>query len=71
MADARAWPNPVSKKTRKAGARIAGLKATDSVCPYCAVGCAQKVFVKDEKGQVTHVIFRSMDGREIKAMKIK
>jgi formate dehydrogenase major subunit len=21
----------------------------DSVCPYCAVGCAQKVFVKDEK----------------------
>src|SRR3712207_4282281 len=20
-----------------------------SVCPYCAVGCAQKVFVKDEK----------------------
>ena len=29
------------------------------------------IFVKDEKGQVTHVIFRSMDGREIKAMKIK
>ncbi len=21
----------------------------DSVCPYCAVGCAQKVFVKDEQ----------------------
>ncbi|MDX6657356.1 MAG: formate dehydrogenase major subunit, partial [Solirubrobacteraceae bacterium] len=20
-----------------------------SVCPYCAVGCGQKVFVKDEK----------------------
>ena len=29
------------------------------------------VFVKDEKGQVTHVIFRSMDGREITAKKIK
>src|SRR3989442_2178899 len=29
------------------------------------------IFVKDEKGQVTHVIFRSMDGREIKAKKIK
>jgi len=24
------------------------------------------IFVKDEKGQVTNVIFRSMDGREIK-----
>ena len=29
------------------------------------------IFVKDEKGQVTHMIFRSMDGREIKAKKIK
>jgi len=28
------------------------------------------IFVKDEKGQVTHVIFRSLDGREIKAKKI-
>ena len=25
----------------------------DSVCPYCAVGCGQKVFVKD--GQVTQI----------------
>ncbi len=24
-------------------------KVVDSVCPYCAVGCAQKVFVKDDK----------------------
>ena len=24
-------------------------RAVPSVCPYCAVGCAQKVFVKDEK----------------------
>jgi formate dehydrogenase major subunit len=24
-------------------------RAVDSVCPYCAVGCGQKVFVKDEK----------------------
>jgi hypothetical protein len=29
----------VSKKTKQAGARTAGLKATESVCPYCAVGC--------------------------------
>ena len=24
-------------------------KVVDSVCPYCAVGCGQKVFVKDDK----------------------
>jgi formate dehydrogenase major subunit len=28
-------------------------RAVDSVCPFCAVGCAQKVFVKD--GQVTQI----------------
>jgi formate dehydrogenase major subunit len=28
-------------------------KVVDSVCPYCAVGCAQKVFVKD--GKVTQI----------------
>jgi formate dehydrogenase major subunit len=28
-------------------------KVVDSVCPYCAVGCAQKVFVKD--GTVTQI----------------
>ncbi len=24
-------------------------RVVDSICPYCAVGCAQKVFVKDEQ----------------------
>ena len=24
-------------------------RVVDSVCPFCAVGCAQKVYVKDEK----------------------
>ncbi len=28
-------------------------KVVDSICPYCAVGCAQKVFVKD--GKVTQI----------------
>ncbi len=28
-------------------------QVVDSVCPYCAVGCAQKVFVKD--GKVTQI----------------
>ena len=37
----------VSKKTKKAGARIAGLKATESNSPYCAVGCGQVVYTRD------------------------
>jgi formate dehydrogenase major subunit len=35
-----------SPDTRAAGARIAGLKATESVCPYCAVGCGQVVYTR-------------------------
>jgi formate dehydrogenase major subunit len=40
-------PRAVSRKTRRAGARIAGLKVTESVCPYCAVGCGQLVYTRD------------------------
>lgn len=36
-----------SPATRAAGARVAGLKATESVCPYCAVGCGQVVYTRD------------------------
>ena len=39
-------PHAASKKTKQAGARIAGLKATESVCPYCAVGCGQVVYTR-------------------------
>jgi formate dehydrogenase major subunit len=39
-------PASVSETTRNAGARIAGLKATESVCPYCAVGCGQVVYTR-------------------------
>ena len=39
-------PVAVSKRTKRAGARIAGLKATESVCPYCAVGCGQLVYTR-------------------------
>ena len=39
-------PRAVSPRTRRAGARIAGLKATESVCPYCAVGCGQVVYTR-------------------------
>ena len=37
-------PSAASASTREAGSRIAGLKATESVCPYCAVGCGQVVY---------------------------
>jgi formate dehydrogenase major subunit len=40
-------PIAVSRKTKKAGSRIAGLKVTESVCPYCAVGCGQLVYTRD------------------------
>src|ERR671926_336227 len=40
-------PAAASDETRRAGARIAGLKATESVCPYCAVGCSQAVYTRD------------------------
>jgi formate dehydrogenase major subunit len=47
MADWGMGPRAVSSKTREAGARIAGLKATESICPYCAVGCGQVVYTRD------------------------
>jgi formate dehydrogenase major subunit len=40
-------PAAASKHTREAGSRIAGLKVTESVCPYCAVGCGQLVYTRD------------------------
>ena len=39
-------PGAVSKTTAGAGARIAGLRVTESVCPYCAVGCGQLVYTR-------------------------
>ena len=42
-------PNPISASTAQAGARIRGATVTNSICPYCAVGCAQLVYVKDGK----------------------
>jgi formate dehydrogenase major subunit len=49
VADWGMGPVAASKKTKKAGARIAGLKATESICPYCAVGCGQVVYTRDGK----------------------
>jgi formate dehydrogenase major subunit len=40
----------VSARTRARTARTATAdRVVQSICPYCAVGCGQKVFVKDEK----------------------
>jgi formate dehydrogenase major subunit len=39
-------PSAVSPTTSTAGARVAGLKVTESVCPYCAVGCGQVVYTR-------------------------
>jgi formate dehydrogenase major subunit len=47
MADWGMGPHAVSKHTREAGARIAGLEATESICPYCAVGCGQVVYTRN------------------------
>jgi formate dehydrogenase major subunit len=39
-------PGAASAETKRAGARIAGLKVTESICPYCAVGCSQLVYTR-------------------------
>src|ERR1700735_4866156 len=46
VADWGMGAHAVSRHTREAGARIAGLKVTESVCPYCAVGCSQVVYTR-------------------------
>jgi formate dehydrogenase major subunit len=42
-------PAAVSQTTKRAAARIEGVKVTESVCPYCAVGCGQLVYTKGGK----------------------
>jgi formate dehydrogenase major subunit len=43
-------PAVTSKHTRAITARTTTAdRVVQSVCPYCAVGCGQQVFVKDEK----------------------
>ena len=39
-------PSAASPTTAQARARIAGLKVTESLCPYCAVGCGQVVYTR-------------------------
>jgi formate dehydrogenase major subunit len=40
---------PFSPLTLAMQSRLRGATAVDGVCPYCAVGCAQQVWVKDRQ----------------------
>lgn len=42
-------PNVLSKRSEQLEPRIKGAEKYHSVCPYCAVGCSQLVFVRDKK----------------------
>jgi formate dehydrogenase major subunit len=43
-------PAVISGKTRAIASRTSTAdRVVQSICPYCAVGCGQRVFVKDEK----------------------
>ncbi len=44
-----AVPNPLSERSKELKARIDGAQVFRSVCPYCAVGCGQRVYVKDNQ----------------------
>ena len=39
-------PSAASTRRGGRGRRIAGLKVTESVCPFCAVGCGQLVYTR-------------------------
>ncbi len=40
-------PNPLSRRSQTLQPRIRDAQLSISVCPFCAVGCSQQVFVKD------------------------
>ena len=42
-------PQPFSGLTLEKQPRIAGATVTESVCPYCAVGCGLHVYTKGGK----------------------
>jgi formate dehydrogenase major subunit len=42
-------PEAMSETTRDLALRTAGASVTRSICPYCAVGCGQLVFHRDNR----------------------
>jgi formate dehydrogenase major subunit len=45
-AHARPSREPFSRRTAAKASRLRGATVTESVCPYCAVGCGQLVYTK-------------------------
>jgi len=39
-------PQPFSRQTLQKSSRLQGATITESVCPYCAVGCGQLIYTK-------------------------
>lgn len=40
-------PNPISKRSRTLTSRIHDAEMHIGVCPFCAVGCSQRIYVQD------------------------
>ncbi len=51
--DKKREAQPFSKQTLGKGSRLDGATVTESVCPYCAVGCGQHIYTKG--GQVIDI----------------
>jgi formate dehydrogenase major subunit len=72
-------PWAASRHTKQAGARTAGLKVTESVCPYCAVGCGQVVCPKgsasrqlvQQPGRLSKVLYRRPGGTEWEELELE
>ncbi|MGZ6286371.1 MAG: formate dehydrogenase, partial [Ktedonobacterales bacterium] len=39
----------ISKRSKTLHSRIQDAAVYDGICPYCAVGCSQRIYVKDNK----------------------
>ena len=44
---------PFSRQTQSKASRLEGATVTESVCPYCAVGCGQHIYTKS--GQIIDI----------------
>lgn len=42
-------PNPISKRSHTLHSRIQDAQMYAGICPFCAVGCSQRVYVKDNQ----------------------
>src|SRR5579875_1002099 len=51
--DKKRSPQPFSRQTLEKGSRLEGATVTESVCPYCAVGCGQHIYTKG--GQIIDI----------------